>query len=104
MGRCHTARAREGVARKDPSAGCAGQKGAVGAAGKGAERREASRKSPDKDRSMLERRKRHVYMFGCDNLQMKGPDMSLGPSAVSHPRDIKVAGRKSRMRRCRGCV
>lgn len=35
--------------------------GAAGTAGKGDELREASGKSPDKDRSMLERRKKYVY-------------------------------------------
>lgn len=43
---------------------------AAGTAGKGAELREASGKSPDKDRSILERRKKYVY-----DHQMKGVDV-----------------------------
>lgn len=101
-GRCHAGRAREGAAGKGPAGGCAGWTGAAEAAGKGAELRGASGKSPDKDRSMLERRKRHVYAFGSDDHQRKGLDVSLGPSAASHPRDIKLAGRRCRVRRCGG--
>ena len=65
----------EGAAGKGPAGGCAGREGAARAAGKGAQLREASGKSPDKDRSMLERRKRYVYLFGSDDHLMKGLDI-----------------------------
>lgn len=95
-GRCHTARGRGGW--KGAAGDCAGWEGAAGAAERGAELREASGKSPDKDRSMLERSRRHVYMLGSDKEQVKGLGVPLGPSAASHPADIEFAGR-----RCRVC-
>lgn len=51
----------EGAAGKLPCRRLRGMEGAAGTAGKGDELREASGKSPDKDRSMLERRKKYVY-------------------------------------------
>lgn len=73
-GRNPAARARGRGGREGLCRSCAEWKGAAGAAGKGAELREASGKSPVKGRSMLERRRRYVHMFGSDNHHMKGLD------------------------------